>query len=229
MTSTMPSVSPANMPAPSDNTRSEWSAFATILARQRSVPAGVPLLVSQEPDPRSAGIGGPSDAAVRFARANNIPEIAVNSIVHAYVSAQTRMATNDARAMAWGNFKESNGRQSSSNPLERDNYKDQINNFVGRQIGGYIDNIVAQRPDLSGSKREMMQALILDAYQRGVLALDTKDPRIDKLIAAGVNSLAWTKRDDRLLVWPGPNQSFLKQYGVADIPPQQRRQQPIGY
>jgi hypothetical protein len=133
-----------------------------------------------------------------------------NAFQHAVVSSQlVRALDYSTDAIDLGNLKE----QTSKDP--RDSMKDQINNFMGREIGSFIENAVHIYPGLAGRERELQFALMKEAYQSGQLALDESDPRIDQLMRAGVDPKNWTPSDNNRLQWSGPSQDLLRNFGIT--------------
>ncbi len=135
-----------------------------------------------------------------------------NTFQHAVVSMQITCQTddkNDARDL--GNLKEVTGKD------PRDSMKDQINNFMGREIGEFVNTAIHMNPELAGREQELQFALMKEAYQGGQLALDEQDPRIDQLMRAGVNPRFWEVSDDDRLDWPGPSRELLRRFGINGV------------
>lgn len=113
-----------------------------------------------------------SDPATRTVASDGSKHL--NALQHAHVSAFLVVTGSGAVgteagfsvAQAFGNFRERKVTEDSSIGLQKDSWRDQWNNSVGRQIGEYIiDNSLSTEPYI-------VDRLILDAYNRGLLIND---------------------------------------------------------
>ena len=115
-------------------------------------------------------------------------EDARNAVDHAAASALLTYEVGAAMAKAMGDVKEMGGSLTNVVNTQRDSWKDQWNNAVGRRIGEFVESHKIKKEDIGD--------IVLDALRTGQLVVQVQDHRI-------------VLSQDPLPMWNGPSAEWL--------------------